>query len=523
MLGVWENGVFRFNSPEAKETWDRESYEQGVNTDTWSFGKEIDAQSAGLAQAGLAGTAMPGLYRGPDGKYRLMNLKTIESQAARDHRNRDLKGMKLAQLESATTMPGVDEWVAKWKSAQAPANNNESDDSNNRAVRASTHYQSDATGESVLRLRPYEGRSGFRESTQGERDTARSLADAVMGDSIEEIRAGLTAAEALLNGGTFTETYDDERKKEETESQAIEERLGLLNPAIQLGVGLIPVVGDVSGAFADIKDWRANGEEWGLDDYGMALAGAATLTPGRKGLKSGKELIDGLVDKARPSLKGESDEALQSADNARKSDIDEEAADGAIKNPEQATFDPRSFFPKDENDILTKKQALDLPGEKVGLCWVAEPETHIPHAAAYEREGNGYVWSEKHNMPAKPSLRWDNPDGDDLVRFDNIDPTPQTTYLIVLVDSKADVPPSFWGAEITAAADVRRQVNAVRQNNKVIDGPKFKIRYELPDESRAQDMTALINRLGYGDEVIVQVREASQQAQDMFKKLRKKK
>jgi hypothetical protein len=121
VLGVWENGVFRFNSPEAKETWDRESYEQGVNTDTWSLGKEIDAQSAGLAQAGLAGTAMPGLYRGPDGKYRLMNLKTVESEAARDHRNRYLTGMKMAQLETATTMPGADEWVAQRKAAQQQA------------------------------------------------------------------------------------------------------------------------------------------------------------------------------------------------------------------------------------------------------------------------------------------------------------------------------------------------------------------------------------------------------------------
>lgn len=144
-----------------------------------------------------------------------------------------------------------------------------------------------------------------------------------------------------------------------------------------------------------------------------------------------------------------------------------------------------------------------------------------PHAAAYEREGDGYLWSKKHNMPAKPSLRWVNPDGDNLVKFDNLDPTPDATYL-VLVDSKADRPPVFPGADKTTSADLRRQVNAVRQNNKVTKGPKFKIRYELPDESRAEAMRELPRSLGYADEAIVVVREASQAAQNKFKKLRKK-
>jgi hypothetical protein len=520
-LGVWENGVFRFNSPEAKETWDRQSYDQGVNTDTWAFGKEIDAQSAGLTEAGLAGAAMPGLYRGPDGKYRLMNSKTIESEAARDHRNRHLKGMTLAQLETATTMPGADEWVARWKATQAPANDDESGNSNSQAIGASTQYQSEVTGERVSRLRPYEGRSGFREPTQGERDAARGLVDAVMGDSVEEIRAGLSAAGAWLDGGKFTETYDAQHKKEEAESQFAEERLGLVSPLIKFGVGLIPVVGDVSGAFADFKDWRANGEDWGADDYGIAFASPLTALPGRKGLESGKELVDGLIGKAHSALKGGSDEALQSADDARKGGIDEVSSDRASKNAEQVTYDPRSFFPKSEDDILTEKQVLGMPGEKVGLHWVVEAETHMPHAAAYEREGVGYFWSKKHGKPAKPSLRWDNPDGNGLVKFDHLDPTPEATYL-VLVDSKTDVPPSFPGAQKTSTADLRRQINAVRQNNKVTKGPKFKIRYELPDENRAEAMRELLRGLGYQDEVIVVVREASQEAQNAFKKLRKK-
>ncbi len=34
VLGHWENGVFRFASPEAKEKWRRKSYEQGVGEET---------------------------------------------------------------------------------------------------------------------------------------------------------------------------------------------------------------------------------------------------------------------------------------------------------------------------------------------------------------------------------------------------------------------------------------------------------------------------------------------------------
>jgi hypothetical protein len=56
----------------------------------------------------------------------------------------------------------------------------------------------------------------------------------------------------------------------------------------------------------------------------------------------------------------------------------------------------------------------------------------------------------------------------------------------------------------------------------VIDGPKLKIRYELPDDSRAEAMARLIEREGYENEIIAQVREASQEAQEKFRKLRKK-
>ena len=122
-LGVWENGVFRFASPEARETWKRQAYERGVNEDTWHLGKEIDPESGGLMTAGFVG-ANSGIYRGPDGSYRQMNPKTIESQAARDHRNKYLTGKTMDQIAAANAMPGADEWVAQGRAVQNAANDN---------------------------------------------------------------------------------------------------------------------------------------------------------------------------------------------------------------------------------------------------------------------------------------------------------------------------------------------------------------------------------------------------------------
>nr|WP_298686493.1 hypothetical protein [uncultured Dongia sp.] len=129
VLGVWENGVFRFNSPEAKETWDRWAYQQGVSADTWLQGEEIDDKTRDLALANIGG-ATPPMYRGPDGKYRFGNIRTIERAEVRDHRLEHIRGKTMDQI-AAAKMPGEDEYIAKRKiqvgqSLPASVNDNQS-------------------------------------------------------------------------------------------------------------------------------------------------------------------------------------------------------------------------------------------------------------------------------------------------------------------------------------------------------------------------------------------------------------
>jgi hypothetical protein len=534
VLGAWENGVFRFASPEAKETWKRKSYEQGVGEETWHLGKEIDPQSAGLMTAGFGG-ANSGIYRAPDGSYRQMNAKTIESEEARDHRNKYLTGKTMDQIAAANAMPGADEWVAKGRVAQGAANGNAvSTAVPTPAQPADVSSVEDKKPPSIKPPAQIDqgagqmmaGRFGAMKPAlessdkQSADDIGRIAVNSVLGNYGDEVRAGMGAAGSWWDGKSFGEAYDNNLLAEREATAAAQERQGLTGTGVELLTSFIPILGDLSGAAADFKDWKEHGDDWGWRDYGLVALGLIPELPSRKQLKSGKKLVDGLVDKGKSAWKGEGGELLASVDDVRKVDIDEVPLNPAVKNVDQTTFDPRSYFPKNEDEILTKKQALALPGKKVGLVWVVEPETHIPHAAAYEREGDGYLWSKKHDMPAKPSLRWDNPDGDDLVKFDHLDPTPEATYL-VLVDSKADTPPAFPGADRTASRDLRRQVNAVRQNNMATNGPKIKIRYDLPDERRVKAMKDLMDREGYADEAFVVLREASKEAQDKFKKLRK--
>lgn len=114
-LGRWKDGRFTFDSPEAEVTWHQRAYAQGIHPQDWHRGREVDAETAKLVEAGLAG-ATPPYYRGPDGTPRFGNQPTIEPPARRALRQRAFAGKTLDQINaihcSTGKLPGENEAAA---------------------------------------------------------------------------------------------------------------------------------------------------------------------------------------------------------------------------------------------------------------------------------------------------------------------------------------------------------------------------------------------------------------------------
>ncbi|MBI2255724.1 MAG: hypothetical protein HYU58_13975 [Proteobacteria bacterium] len=58
-LGGWKDGRFIFDSPEAEVTWHQRAYAQGIHPQDWHRGREVDAETAKLVEAGMAGATPP--------------------------------------------------------------------------------------------------------------------------------------------------------------------------------------------------------------------------------------------------------------------------------------------------------------------------------------------------------------------------------------------------------------------------------------------------------------------------------
>lgn len=113
VLGSWRDGRFDFTSPGAREAWHRSAFAQGIDPESWHLGAEVDDKTHQLIAADLAGPTPP-FYRGPDGRPRFGNLKTIERSTLRDIRARSFDGKSMTEIEAAYAggkLPGEDEAV----------------------------------------------------------------------------------------------------------------------------------------------------------------------------------------------------------------------------------------------------------------------------------------------------------------------------------------------------------------------------------------------------------------------------
>jgi hypothetical protein len=502
VLGTWENGVFRFASPEAKETWRRKSYEQGVGEDVWHLGKEIDPQSAGLMTAGFGG-ATAGLYQAPDGTYRQMNAKTIESQEARDHRGKYLTGKTIDQIAAANVMPGAEEWVAKGKFAQGTANGNAVGGAAPTPVQPanilSTEDKKPPSAMPPARTdqgagQMMAGRFGAMKSAlesadkQTADDIGRIAVNSLLGNYGDEARARLGAIGSLWDGKSFGESYDANLQAEKEATAAAQERQGLTGTGVELLTSFIPFVGDASGALADFKDWQEHGDEWGWTDYGLVALGLIPEMPNRKAVKGAEKIGEELLEVA-----GEAGDEV--ADLSKKSSNTGQAATSILINH-------REVLEEAKKKVYSPKEARGLDTENRGLIYVQGSLQGHERARTHQSGGEGAFSDLESKKYADPALRYDNPNprGYNYIRFDSAY-VPEGQNYTVLVDSKTKL--AIWSKETQkkTVATLERAKRAVQQN------PGYRLMYEFDTEEAAEEARIFIRDNKFSAYVQVGVRK----------------
>ncbi len=500
VLGHWENGAFKFASPAAEEQWVRRSYNSGVNAETWARGKELDARSVGVALAGFGGP-MPGLYQGPDGKYRTMNRETIEAPAARDHRNQHLAGKSMDQLATATSMPGEDAWVEKWKAAQV-ANDNAvgvaktAPAAAQRAVTAAPPVEppklqapSDTGAGRTIGGR-FAAMQGAQKSAdvQGAKDITRIGANAILGNYGDELRAAAAAAGSVLEGKSFGESYDSNLLKEKAESAAAQERQGITGTGVELLTSFIPIVGDLSGAAADFKDWQEHGDEWGWGDYGLVALGLIPEMPNRKAVKGAEKIGEELLETV-----GRSGDEI--------ADLGKAGAQSLV-GKEVASIDHHALLEEAKQKVLTSKEARNLGTENRGLIYVQGNLQGHERAKAHQSGGEGAFSDIGSRKFAEPALRFDNsnPRGVNYIKFDSAYVAEGNSYTM-LVDSKTKL--AIWSDKTKrkTLGTFERVKQAIDQNS------GYKVMYEFDSEAAAEAASDFIHDNNFSMYISVGVRK----------------
>jgi hypothetical protein len=113
LLGEWQDGAFRFDSPDAEKQWRVVAYRSGVHADRWDLGQVLDDKTRDVVLGGLGGPTAP-VYRGPDGQYRFANQQTIEPADVRAWRRRSMRAGSTAADDSRL-------WRCAGPSRQCPA------------------------------------------------------------------------------------------------------------------------------------------------------------------------------------------------------------------------------------------------------------------------------------------------------------------------------------------------------------------------------------------------------------------
>jgi hypothetical protein len=115
-------------------------------------------------------------------------------------------------------------------------------------------------------------------------------------------------------------------------------------------------------------------------------------------------------------------------------------------------------------------------------------------------------------------LRCDNPDGDNLIKFDGIEPH-QDWITLILIDSITAMAPRPGMARIRDT--LSRIGMAVSQNN-AGSRVKYRVYYDFPTEREAARARKIVAALGYEGTITIRVRPATVPGQELFGKLRER-
>ena len=538
-LGAWKETAFKFNSPEAEAEWVRNAYRSGVHEKNWHLGKVVDDKSRDMILAGIGGPQR-GIYPAPDGTYRTIDPKTIEDQAARDHRAQHVRGKTIDQIASMTQMPGEDEWVENWKARYLPVSAPKVISS--AAQAASLAAANDNQGKTALRVagmapriappapvndrqeqaadqkspgempgfvktapqktlppvqRAAAGRSGVMPPAlaaaerQAANDTGRILLQSVTGDYGDHLRAGASAIGDMFEGKSFTESFNQHLPEEEQKTAAARERQGLAGTATEMAVGAIPVIGDLSGAVADFKDWKENGDDWGWEDYGLVALGLVPGMVNRKTVKGAVKIAGELIGDGRKAAKAGDEIAALTKKDAK------------LGKAEAGTYDHRAGLEKAQTRVYTEKEARNLGGENRGLIYTQEKMQGSERSMRHQSGGRGAFSDIASRKFANPALRFDNPNprGRSHIRFDNAYSAADNSHTM-LVDSKTKL--AIWGkaTQTKTIKTLERVKHAVMQN------PGYKVQYEFDTDEAAEETWKFIEKHNYSNYVSVGVRKS---------------
>nr|WP_298688937.1 RNase A-like domain-containing protein [uncultured Dongia sp.] len=346
-LGDWQDGQFKFASPDSERQWAIEAYRSGVSAKDWHRGTPVDDKTRDLVLNNLAG-ATPPYFRGPDGQYRFSNAYTVEPQDVRDHRLRALRGVKIDDL-TGPDMPGEADVAAQFAAIQAPqqttpakiANDNEQPSALAAKPPAGKAAAKTPTGFGrFAHMAAAQKEAGYlspEEALQHIDDGIRLLANGLTLGYADNVAAAGDAAIASLSGGEFGPNYDKNIASQKARTQEARDRSGVIGTVIESLPQLVPGAGDALGLGGDIQMYLNDPSKLTLGNAGMTALGILPFVPS---VASSINKIDEALETA---AKVEAKVANKADDAAGIARTD---ADAALTKSESEVLTPR-FDPDD--------------------------------------------------------------------------------------------------------------------------------------------------------------------------------